>query len=295
MYKFFVILFLMLGNQAFSQLFYNGFEEGELEGWTNSDGTTNQLSVEGTSFNYLQKVADGSNTAMGHLSIVNASPEYWAGDYFYTPFDTQALRTIDDINVKNPNNFDLYLRYGFTGANGYTVVTTNPIVVPSQTDWEIYTNFYGIDEGSNVLLNLTVLNDTSGMPWEEVMQHVYELFQDVVEIKIFHNPNISYEGLAVEGLLQIESIISWELLSNASFSIPQATIYPNPVYDAFQVNSNTIIKSILFYNAQGAKIREYKLNATRGEFDISSLVSGVYMLEITFEDGSKTSKKMVKE
>ena len=39
------------------------------------------------------------------------------------------------------------------GANGYTVVTTNPIVFHAD-GLEIYTNFYGIDEGSNVLWTL---------------------------------------------------------------------------------------------------------------------------------------------
>ena len=73
------------------------------------------------------------------------------------------------------------------------------------------------------------------MPWEEVMQHVYELFQDVVEIKIFHNPNISYEGLAAEGLLQIESIISWRLLPMHLFHSAGNHLSKPHVYDAFQV------------------------------------------------------------
>ena len=63
------------------------------------------------------------------MAIINTTE--WAGNYFYIVIDMMALRTIDDIYMKNDNNFDLHLRYGFTGANGYMVVTTDPIIVPA--------------------------------------------------------------------------------------------------------------------------------------------------------------------
>ena len=160
---------LIFNTFLFSQNFYSDFEDGNLQGWTNTDNTLTQLTVEETPpFTFLQKVSDGTNTAVGEMAIINSNENYWAGNYFYEVIDSNVLHTVDDIVIKNNNNFDLHLRYGFKGANDYIVVTTNPIIVPALTDWDIYNQSYYLE--SPLLYNLSVINDTSGMSIFEIFE-----------------------------------------------------------------------------------------------------------------------------
>jgi hypothetical protein len=90
-----------------------------------------------TGFN-LQKVCDGTNSPIGEMTIVNQ--EKWVGNYFYGISGDEYMINLDFITLRNTNNFDLHIRYGFTGANGYQVVTTEPIIVPALSDWAVYEN-----------------------------------------------------------------------------------------------------------------------------------------------------------
>ena len=67
---------------------------------------------------------------------------------------------------------------------------------------------------------------------EEVMQHVYELFQDGGNQKFSTTQTFPMKDLLWR-LVQIESIISWELLSNASFPFRRQPSIQNPVHDVF--------------------------------------------------------------
>ncbi len=295
--KYLLTLFACIGITFFlsAQSFYTDFQDGTLEGWTNVSGDTQGLTVEPSgNVNIIQKVADGSSTAQGRMSIVNQDTGYWAGNYFYSVIGEQTLHTVDDIFIKNPNDFDLKIRYGFKGANGMKVVTTVPIVVPANSDWENYATTYYIDFGALSISNISVLNDTSGMTWTEVMQQIHELFENVEEFKIFHSEAVAYEGEQMEGVLQIESIISYELLNTPEFE-NDFKLYPNPVKDEIQVFSSGFVKSYMLYNTLGATIKEGIFNARQGSLDLSMLHPGVYLLELTFEDGTKTSKKLVKK
>jgi|GEM_PF-1395795 len=290
-----LLLLLFSISTLLSQTFYTGFEDGTLEGWTNADGSTQNMSVIIENSNYLTKTSDGSTASQARMSIVNAHENFWAGNYFYNPLGEETLRTVDDIVLRNQNSFDLHIRYGFKGANGYTVVTTNPIIIPANSDWEFYNLGYGVDFSLNSLLNLTILNDTGSLPWEEVMQNMHELFEDVVEFKIFHNPALSYDGVSSAGNLEVESVLSYELLSVDDNLENSVQIFPNPIQEKLQIQSTKFITNLSLYNTQGALLLESKFNATEGILNMSNVSQGVYLLEVTFDTGESVSKKLVKE
>lgn len=291
----FLSFFFLTSFLVVSQTFYTGFEDGTLEGWTNADATTQNITVVSENSNFLSKTSDGSTNPQARMSIINTDTNFWAGNYFYSPIGEQALRTVDDIVLRNQNNFDLHIRYAFTGANGYTVVTTEPLVVPANSDWDFYTLGYGADFNLNSLLNLTIMNDTSTLPWTEVMQQVHELFENVVAFKVFHNPDLSDEGVSIAGTLDMESILSYELLVVESNLEKDLQIYPNPTQDIVQIKSPNFITNLQLYNTQGALVLDYKLNSMEGNFNISNVAVGIYVLEVTFESGESISRKLVKE
>ena len=290
---FFFIFCLLWSSISFSQTFISTFEDGTLQGWTNTDGSITNLTIEETGQwdqLMLQKNCDGSNSPVGEMAIINTTE--WAGNYFYDVIDMMALHTIDDIYMKNDNNFDLYLRFGFTGANGYIVVTTDPIIIPALSDWNFYGQSYGFE--FQTIYNLTILNDTSGLPYEEVFDNVYELFEDVVEFRIIHNEVISLDGQIVTGTLQIDDIKSFWLLSNSDQLKAEIKLFPNPV-------KNKVTLTLPFetegefelYNVIEKKVLSNEFSSLTTQIDLSELTNGIYIARIKIENQT-IIKKIVK-
>jgi Secretion system C-terminal sorting domain len=292
MLRSFTLFFALIGFSSYAQTFYNGFEEGSLEGWTSVAKSGTTIKVSRDNYNYLTLETHSNNE---ELSLVNNDADYWTGNYFVESSDELILRTVDDILVKNTNDFDLHLRYGFKGANGYTVVTTKPIIIKANSDWEAYSNFYYAFFEAQILDNLTIINDTGSKSWDEIMNDIQDLFKDVVEFKIFHNPEISYEGQKVAGSILLESVVSWDQNSSVLKKLPSLSIFPNPIIDKVQLSSNLPIRAFKIYNAQGAVIVERSLNNFQQEIDVSYLNSGVYLFEVIFQDDTVLSKKLVKQ
>jgi len=289
-----VVVTLALSVSAKAQQFYNYFEEGTLEGWTHSDGSSSDMSIQNSSsISFLQKLANGSSTPQGALSIVNNSPNYWAGNYWYNPGNGNYIHTIDDIGIRNTNNFDLYIRFAFEGANGVKIVTTDPIIVQAQSDWNLYGNYYGLEPSAYGLVNLTVVSDTSGMTIQEIYTAVSDVFEDVVEFKVLHNEDVSYDGAELTGSLEIESIFSYELLSVEDRIIEDITVYPNPVKERFTLSSQTKISNIKLYSSVGSLVLDQNIGRMDADIDLSQLNSGVYLLEATL-DGKISTTKIVK-
>jgi hypothetical protein len=279
---------------ATSQQYYTNFEDGTLQGWTNKDGTVDMLTVEanGNGF-YLQKVCDGTNTAVGEMTIVNT--ENWVGDFFYSPTGQAGdvdMFTPDEIILRNSNNFDLYIRFGYTGSNGYMVVTTDPILVPAQSDWQVYSSPHFIN--FPIIHNLTILNDTTGLPFEEIYNNVHDMFADVIEFRIFHNDQIVYDGKLETGTLEVDEIIKYILLATDDQDISKVRLYPNPVKDILSISMPFSEGAILeVYNVLGEKVLIAKLIGDSSSINLSDLESGIYLATIRSKHAT-TTKKIVK-
>ncbi len=290
---FVVVLFAFINSVSLSQSFYNDFEDDTLQGWKNTDDSTTLLTIEENSPNkYLQKECDGTNSAIGEMAIINRDENYWAGDYFYGMEGWEYMINIDEIFMKNDNDFDLHLRYGFTGANGYSLITTEPIIVPANSDWDMYEQYFYVEFPS--IDNLTIINDTTGLTIFEIFDNIIAMFGEVVEFKIFHNEDISFEGEIVTGTLQIDEIFTYLLLSNEDNEITNTKIYPNPANNIINLKFPQAVKGCIdFFNVLGENVLSKKINSSNTQIDISELKSGVYLLSIQSENQS-TVKKLVK-
>ena len=130
----FIVLFSFLGLSSFAQTFYSGFEDSSSEGWIKSQDNKGISIISEETYNYLNASFEQGE----EMAIVNQDNTHWSGNYFINVEDDLILRTVDDVLFRNPNSFDLYIRYGFKGANGVTVVTSTPIVVKAHSEWEAY-------------------------------------------------------------------------------------------------------------------------------------------------------------
>ena len=103
--------------------------------------------------------------------------------------------------------------------------------------------------------------------------------------------NFSAVGLSFFNLaMKIEGT---ETLSSESFLAGQVKVYPNPTKGIVNINvSNEIlVENVSLFNSIG---REINVNVTNNQMNISSLPTGVYILNITTNQGQLT-RKIVKE
>lgn len=86
------------------------------------------------------------------------------------------------------------------------------------------------------------------------------------------------------------------LLENVNFaSTVDFTVYPNPSNDVVNISNSTnaIISTIEMTDLNGRVVKNVSLNATEGQVNISDLSTGVYMMNVSSDQGSIT-KKIIK-
>ena len=91
-------------------------------------------------------------------------------------------------------------------------------------------------------------------------------------------------GLFKRLLPEISSI---EYLSSKN----KLQIYPNPTSDVININSEQSIQSILIYNQIGSLV--LAVNDTKGQINVSQLISGIYICMIKTEEGLYTQRLII--
>jgi plastocyanin len=77
--------------------------------------------------------------------------------------------------------------------------------------------------------------------------------------------------------------------------ISELSIYPNPAIDQFFVSSEKIIESISIYTVTGAKILEYRnINRTELEISFVGIRTGVYLVDVQFNDNTSKVSRLIK-
>jgi len=72
-------------------------------------------------------------------------------------------------------------------------------------------------------------------------------------------------------------------------------VYPNPFTSNFTVNSGKVVSTISVYNLLGQKIVEHNYSAAEVNVPVADLKSGVYIVNVRFQDGTTTNLRMVKK
>lgn len=72
------------------------------------------------------------------------------------------------------------------------------------------------------------------------------------------------------------------------------TVYPNPVTDYLTVKGNNM-QSFTIYGIDGKLVKTGKINGKEISIPVASLQAGVYFIQITGSDGSKSEKKLIKQ
>jgi Secretion system C-terminal sorting domain len=282
MRKIVIVTVLLIGCLGIAQIPpESDFEDGTLQNWTDTDGNTTGMSVvldPENSRQLLEKICDGSNSAVGEMAISNVID--YNGDY--NCYDPNAFGCIGafEMYIKDENVFDLHLRLGFRGANNTKIVSSEAEL----SNWPIDSNWYfaGIDF------------DPTEFFVVEGAGTVEETLEDVIEMRIIHNADISFDGAIVNGILKID-YMTWILLLNTHDIHAQKTIfYPNPAQELLTISSEIPIDQYRIHNVTGAMVSEGKFENNQQQIDVSNLKTGMYFIEMSSGD-LKTSQKFIKQ
>lgn len=99
------------------------------------------------------------------------------------------------------------------------------------------------------------------------------------------------------GQLGIEAVFSGNCaLGTESFSLNSLTVYPNPATNFITISNdeNALITTVEIMDLNGRVVSVNEVNDTLGQISIANLASGVYLLNITTDQG-KAVKKIVKQ
>ena len=85
-----------------------------------------------------------------------------------------------------------------------------------------------------------------------------------------------------------------------SLEVAEATevmVYPNPAKDFIRIKqaSKEKVITVKIISMQGDLVLSQQLNNETSAFDISALASGIYFIQIQFDNGSRTTRKIVKQ
>lgn len=76
----------------------------------------------------------------------------------------------------------------------------------------------------------------------------------------------------------------------------QVTVYPNPTNSTLFVNFNQELQAIIsLYSLNGSLILQKQVNTTETQLDVSSLPTGVYVLEAQTKNGIETQKVVIEK
>lgn len=83
-------------------------------------------------------------------------------------------------------------------------------------------------------------------------------------------------------------------LGTGNFDKNSFTAYPNPVKDILNLSFTQNISTVAVYNLLGQQVLFMRMNANKGQVDMSSLATGTYLVKVNSENAVKTVK-VIKE
>ena len=178
----------------------------------------------------------------------------------------------------------------FAGSGGNNVVTTSY----SNATWCHYVCTY--DGAISKIYKDGVLISTAAGTWNTTNN------SNIFKLGLTEDGSVGYFNGAIDDLkiynytlsqAEVTSLYNNNALSVSDFSQNnlQVVLYPNPVKDVLNIESETELKSVEIYNIQGQKVK----NSNQKQTNVSDLASGIYMVRIQDVNNGNVTQKIVKQ
>jgi hypothetical protein len=217
------------------------------------------------------------------LGKTDRTISFW---YYHTTFSPiTSYASFNYGGSSQYNTFGFFLNstsvnfQGFSYDQSFTNGTTNPyqwyhaVVVFESENAKIYVN--GVLKGTiaRPLINTTLTSFKIGA------------FAGAIDdLKIYDRALKQAD---------ISSLYTNNTLSSSDFAQKnlKVSLYPNPVRDILNIETDTEIKSVEIYNLQGQKIK----TALSKQVNVSDLSAGIYMVRLEDTNNAVETKRIVKE
>ncbi|WP_047545776.1 T9SS type A sorting domain-containing protein [Psychroserpens sp. Hel_I_66] len=111
----------------------------------------------------------------------------------------------------------------------------------------------------------------------------------------FIGPNLSSDASFDAAYDAVGSIvIQPATLSVDDFNTSQFSVFPNPAKNNWTINANSTIKSVQVYDILGKRVVSMSTSSNNVNIDATNLTTGMYIAQITSENGSKNIKLVKK-
>ncbi len=230
---------------------------------------------------------DTDGDAEGYETLVDATSNVAGGSFVLTPDGgaiakvTNGVNSVDaDANshmhivYKNNSATNNQLRIQFkSSVDGYVAFTgTNATINPSMSGFE------------TISLDLETLKPTE---WSQTAQDV--------QIALRNTGNAA-NAADSNGTLEIDRIVfnNSTALSIDQLEVTKFSLFPNPAKDAINITANSEIESVRIFDITGKLVLTVK-DVIDNKISVNELRTGVYLVNLTFENGNKVSKRLIKE
>jgi hypothetical protein len=156
--------------------------------------------------------------------------------------------------------------------------------------------------GSDDFVKIAMSTD-NGVTWTEIhnfnaASNVTNLSQTFSTAITATTSQVRFAFIASDGTVDddqdydffIDNVAFDVTLSNTDFDTNSFIAYPNPVKDVLNVSFEQNISDVTVYNLLGQQVAFKKMNADKGQIDLSNLASGTYLVRVNTENAVKTIK-----
>ena len=203
------------------------------------------------------------------------------------------------VTVQNGDVVSFWTRKGTDGATDYPdrlelrMSTDGTTVVPSTGATDI---------GSFTTLGATV-NPTLAAGF--VYSQTWSQYSFIVSgLTGLTNVKFAFRYFVTDGgtngnnsdLIGIDTFLVDRPLGVNNYLSSNFSVYPNPANNVINISNslNAFIDSVVLTDLNGRVIKTQKVNATEGQINISDLATGIYMMNVTTDQGTAI-KKVIKE
>jgi hypothetical protein len=239
------------------------------------------------------KTANAGTLASGPSATVST---FWAADGFLNVGTTGATRVNIFSNSFSNNKVDWMITPDLNTVAGsaYTFSFNYGATVWLGTDLTPM----GSDDYIKIAMSIDL-----GVTWTEIhtfnaASNVTNLSQTFSTATTATTSQVRFAFIASDGTVTdtadydffIDNVAFDVTLSNTDFDTNTFTAYPNPVKDVLNVSFEQNISDVTVYNLLGQQVAFKKMNADKGQIDMSNLASGTYLVRVNTENAVKTIK-----
>ena len=238
-------------------------------------------------------------------SLISGTPvgSNWQFGFFGPPSVTNTLTqdgntsvySLSGVTAAPANNWIISRGVNLTAGNQATIsFYTRNYVAGGSTGTASYNLTVGTSQ--TVAAQTTNIATDSNNAAVTYALKTYTYTPATTGVYYFGIQNISPANTVGQQALFLDNFSISQALSTDDFISSKLAVYPNPVNDIFTISNDAsaVINIVEITDLNGRVVSSHEVNATEGQISTANLASGVYMLNISTDQG-KAIKKIVKQ